>query len=280
MLRRPQFDIEHSALAVWSGRLGIFSLAVAALSAVIVRSGFLEIGPALATFAAALACAALAILLALMSTIPIWRRGLAGIGRAVLGAFLGAALLAYPAYLANRATRLPNINDIVTNPADPPKFAVLARLRPRGSVDYPGAASANLQRDAYPAVEPLQVLATPKVAFDTALAMVNKNKWRVVDALSPAPARRDGVIEAIARTAIMGFRDDIVIRITPAGNGAQIDMRSASRYGSHDFGANAARIVGFLSDLDDAIGAIKPERRREPEKEKKAQPPARRQPTR
>ncbi|MGE0062654.1 MAG: DUF1499 domain-containing protein [Xanthobacteraceae bacterium] len=270
MARRPYFGEERSALAAWSGRLGIFALVVAALSAIVVRTGLLEIGPALATFAAALVCAALAVLLALASSIPIWRQGKTGIGRAVLGMFLGAALLAYPAYLGSRALKLPAINDITTNPADPPRFAVLARLRPRGSSDYPGAAAAAMQRQAYSVIEPLQVSATPQVAYEATLALVQKRKWRVVDALAPSPARRNGTIEAIAQTMLMGFRDDIAIRVSPAGGGAQIDMRSASRYGKHDFGANAARIVSFLSDLDDAISAMPPDRRQ----------PAQRQPQR
>lgn len=277
MARRPYFGEERSALATWAGRLGIFALVVAALSAVVVRTGLLEIGPALATFAAALACAALAVLLALASSVPIWRQGKTGIGRAVLGLFLGAALLAYPAYLGSRALKLPAINDITTNPADPPRFAVLARLRPRGSSDYPGAASAALQREAYPAIEPLQVSATPQVAYEATLALVQKRKWRVVDALAPSPARRNGTIEAIAQTMLMGFRDDIAIRVSPSGGGAQIDMRSASRYGQHDFGANAGRIVSFLSDLDDVISAMPPERRQpsQPQRPQRPQQPRR-----
>jgi uncharacterized protein (DUF1499 family) len=210
-------------------------------------------------------------LLALMSSVPIWRQGKTGIGRAVLGLCLGAALTAYPAYLGSRALKLPPINDVTTNPADPPRFAVLARLRPRGSSDYPGAATAALQRQAYPNLEPLQVVATPQVAYETTLAIVQKRKWRVVDALAPSAARRNGTIEAIAQTMLMGFRDDIAIRVSPIGNGAQIDVRSASRYGNHDFGANAARIISLLSDLDDAISALPPERR-QPAQPQRPQP--------
>ena len=52
----------------------------------------------------------------------------------------------------------------------------------------------------------------------------------------------------------MGFRDDVVVRVSAAGAGARIDVRSASRYGTHDFGANARRVVALLSDIDDAMG--------------------------
>jgi len=87
MLRRQIFDdTPVSKLATWSGRCGLFSLAVAALSVVILRSGLLDIGPALATFGAALVFAALAILLAFASFVTIWRQGLAGLGYSLLGA--------------------------------------------------------------------------------------------------------------------------------------------------------------------------------------------------
>ena len=51
----------------------------------------------------------------------------------------------------------------------------------------------------------------------------------------------------------MGFRDDVALRVRPDGDGARIDVRSASRYGRHDFGTNAARIRSLLEDIDDRL---------------------------
>ena len=275
MARRPFRDEPISKVAVWSSRLGLFAFAVAALSIIIVRSALLEIVPALATFAAALVFAGLAILLSFAAFIVIWRQGLPGLGRALLGLFLGLALLAYPAYLGTRAWMLPAISDITTDTANPPRFDVLARLRPRGRNDYPGPAVAALQRAAYPDLAPLELDVPPKVAYDAALALVTKRKWFVGDARTPTLARRDGVIEAVARTPIMGFRDDVVIRVTPIGQGTRVDMRSASRFGTHDLGANASRIRSLLEDIDDTVGSA-PEPRSLPEKKalpaKKSQP--------
>jgi uncharacterized protein (DUF1499 family) len=114
----------------------------------------------------------------------------------------------------------------------------------------------------------------PTLAYDIAIALVIKRKWHVVDARPPAAGRREAVIEAVARTPIMGFRDDVVIRVSAVGAGARVDMRSASRYGLHDFGANASRVRSLLEDIDDAVSSA-PEPRPEPEPEKKAQPPKR-----
>ncbi len=250
--RGPIFDVPMSRMAAWSGRLAWFALAVAVFSIIIVRSGFLEIVPALATFAAALIFAGLAILLAFGGFVVIWRQGLTGLGRAVTGLLVGLMLLAYPGYLAYRGSKLPQISDITTDPGNPPRFGVLARLRPRGSSAYPGAQTAALQRQAYPEIDPLEYDAPSATAYRVALAIVTKRSWHIVDAVPPA-TRRDGTIEAVARTMIMGFRDDVVVRVRGDARNARIDVRSASRYGFQDFGTNAKRVAALLSDIDDAM---------------------------
>ena len=262
-------DEPVSRLAAWSRRLALFALAVAAISILIVRSNLLEIEPALATFGAALVFAALAILLSFPAFVVIWRTGKSGLGSAIAGMMLGLLLLIYPAYLGYKATKLPPISDITTDPDNPPRFDVLARQRPGDRTAYPGAAAAEMQQKAYPDVMPLQVNAPAKLTFDVALALVTTRKWHVANARPPGAGRRDAVIEATARTPIMGFRDDVVIRVSPNSEGARVDMRSASRYGLYDFGANAARVRSLLEDIDDAVGSA-PEPR--PEPEKRAQP--------
>ncbi len=279
MARRPTFgDEPTSRLAAWSRRFALFALAVAVLSVIVLRSGLLEIVPALATFGAALVFAGLAILFALAAFIVIWRQGLAGLGYAILGLFLGLALLAYPGYLGYRATVLPAITDITTDPSNPPRYDVLVRLRPRGRSDYPGQATAALQRQAYADIVPLQLGVPAKIAYDAALAVATKRKWLLVDTKAPGPGRPGGTIEAVARTPIMGFRDDVVIRISPqGGDGARVDVRSASRYGSHDFGANASRVRALLEDIDDAAGNVK-EPKPEPDDKKAKKPAEKKQP--
>jgi uncharacterized protein (DUF1499 family) len=145
------------------------------------------------------------------------------------------------------------INDVTTDPIDPPRFDVVARLRPRGTVEYAGLYAAEQQRTAYPDIEPLRVSATPQIAFEEAVKVITRRKWRVVVERAPQAGRRDGQIEAVARTPIMGFRDDVAVRVRPLSEGAVIDVRSASRYGRHDIGANAARIRSLLEEIDEAV---------------------------
>ena len=273
--RDPIFVLPTSKLATWSARLGWFAFVVVMLSIAIVRTRFLEIEPALATFAAALLLAALAILMAFAAFVAIWRQGLAGIGRAVLGLVLGLLLLAYPGYLVYRASKLPMINDITTDTSNPPRFAVLARLRPRGTSDYPGARVAALQANAYPDIDGLEYDAPMALAYRVALEVVTKRKWHIVDALPPT-AQRPGEIEAVATTLIMGFRDDVAVRVSNADGSARIDVRSASRYGTTDFGTNARRVASLLGDIDDAMTDALAAPARQEQKEEK--PPSKKRP--
>jgi uncharacterized protein (DUF1499 family) len=276
MARRRISEIPRSRLAVWARRLALFALATALLGTVIVRADLLEIVPALATVAVALALAGIAILLALAATVVIWKDGLEGFGAALTAVVIGLALLAYPGYLASKAYRLPAINDVTTDPANPPRLEALARVRPRqgNPAAYPGAAVAALQSAAYPEIEPLVLAAAPQAVYEVAYEAVTNHKWRIIEARQPLPPprRRDGHIEAVARTAIMGFRDDIVLRIRAEGNGTRVDMRSASRYGSHDLGTNAARIASFLEEIEAAVDALPPARRNPEPPAQPAQP--------
>ena len=177
-------------------------------------------------------------------------------------------LLAYPAYLGLKAYRLPWIYDVTTDPIDAPRYEWLARIRPADAnpAAYAGLYAAEQQRRAYPDIGPLSTSATPEAAYRAALTVMNKHKdsflapyWRVVDAREPA-GRRDGRIEAVARSTLMGFRDDVVVRVREDPDGARIDARSSSRYGSFDFGTNASRIRRLLNDIEDMIRTQRNER--------------------
>src|SRR5215469_12581311 len=263
-MRRQMFtETPVSRLAIWARRIALFSLAATFIAIIIVRSGALEIVPALSTLAGALALACLAILLAFGAGIVIWRHGVGGGRQAVTALLIGLALIAYPAYLGIKASRLPAICDITTDPIDPPQFDAVARLRPR---------------DAYSDIEPDETTATPQDAFAAAMKVIAKRKWRVVDARppqgplprvidarAPQPSTvRDGVIEAVARTPILGFRDDVVVRIRPTVDGTRIDIRSASRYGRHDLGTNAKRVRSLIDDIDEVLARPQPEKKAAP----------------
>ena len=250
-----------SQLATWARRMALFSLAAVIVSVIIVRSEWLDIGPAITTFVVALAPSIIAIALAIGALAVIWNDGLRGLGRAFAAIAIAGVLLAYPGYLAYKAYKLPWLYDITTDPIDPPRYEALARLRPREAnpITYAGLYAAEQQRAAYPDIEPLDEDATPEVAFKAALAVITKRKWIIIDRRPPQAPRREGHIEAVARTLIMGLRDDVVVRVRGGNEGSRVDVRSSSRFGSFDFGSNAARIRSLMDDIDTAIGNEKPE---------------------
>jgi len=132
----------------------------------------------------------------------------------------------------------PRINDITTTPDDPPSFR-RAALPP-----YPNANAAR-QREAYPDLAPLVRADAPESAYAAALAAAKRMpRWDVVSADAAARA-----IEAVATTGLMRFKDDVVVEVRAKGTGSEVHVRSRSRLGKSDFGANAARIRDYLAEL-------------------------------
>ena len=252
MARRIIFHQGTSRLALWARRIALFSLAAAILSIIIVHSGLLEIRPALVTFGAAMALAILALLLAFAAFVSIWKDGLLGMGASLSAIGIAVLLLAYPAFIAVKARNLPWIYDITTDPIDPPRYDTLAKARPRDAnpIVYAGLTAAELQLEAYPDIEPLDADIDTRSAYNAALTIINRRRWRVVEQRAPDQGRQEGRIEAVARPPIMGFRDDVIVRVRPFEGGARVDIRSSSRYGSFDFGANAARIRALIEDIE------------------------------
>ncbi|MET3912511.1 uncharacterized protein (DUF1499 family) [Bradyrhizobium sp. S3.3.6] len=247
-----------SSLASWARNLAVFAVVTVVVSTIIVRFDFLEMKPALATFFGGLAIAGLSILFGLAGFAAIWQNGSRGMARILLAFLIDGAILAYPAYQALLYRKLPPIHDITTDPIDPPRFDALSRLRTGDGTNtavYAGLYSAEQQRQFYPDIEPIELEIPVDRAYAIARQLVIKRKWTVIDEREPQPPRRMGRIEAVARTPIMGFREDVSIRVVPDGDDSRVDIRSASRYFESDLGSNAARVTKFIDDLNTAADA-------------------------
>src|SRR5262252_3704171 len=248
----PYQSEPFSGLATWARNLAVFSVVAVLVSILIVRFGFLEMKPALATFFGALGLATLSILIGLAGFAAIWQNGTRGMSRILLAFLINGIVLAYPAYLAWQYRKLPPIHDITTDPINPPRFEALARLRSGDGTNtavYAGLYSAEQQRQAYPDIEPVELEIPVDRAYAITLQLVNKRKWLVIDERAPQPPRRIGRIEAVARTPIMGFREDVSIRVVPDGDDSRVDIRSSSRYFESDLGSNAARVSKLIDDI-------------------------------
>jgi uncharacterized protein (DUF1499 family) len=135
------------------------------------------------------------------------------------------------------------INDITTDPADPPGFTVAAREIGE-PLPYPGESFAAQQRAAYPELATIVINAPPAQALARA-----RNAAQALGLEIVAEDADAGTLEARATSRVFRFVDDVVIRVRPTGQGAMIDVRSRSRDGRGDFGVNAKRIRA----LSDAI---------------------------
>jgi uncharacterized protein (DUF1499 family) len=181
-----------------------------------------------------------------------------GFVAALIAIVLGGGAAGYIGNLYYIVKTVPYIHDITTDTDNPPQFvAVVAEREAEGAnphdYDYPGAKVALQQKASYPDIVPLTVSAPPAEVFDKALAIAETFGWRIVDEDAQA-----GRIEATDTTRWYKFKDDIVIRIAPAGTGAtlgtRVDIRSKSRLGRSDLGVNAERIRSYLAQLANATG--------------------------
>ncbi len=111
--------------------------------------------------------------------------------------------------------------------------------------DYPGADVAATQHSAYPDIRPVD-LAAPACGGLCARA---RRREGASGGTSRRPTPPVGRIEATATTPWFGFRDDVVIRVTPTEGGSRVDVRSLSRVGRGDLGTNAKRVRAFLAKL-------------------------------
>jgi uncharacterized protein (DUF1499 family) len=154
--------------------------------------------------------------------------------------------VALPLSLLQKGASLPRIHDITTDTTDPPIFVAISPLRadaPNGEI-YGGEAVARQQRAAYPDIEPIILAIPPDQAFAKALAAAKTLGWQIV-----ADVPEAGRIEASATTYWFHLVHDVVIRIRPEGTGSRVDVRSVSRLGDGDQGANADRIRAFRALL-------------------------------
>lgn len=197
--------------------------------------------------------AAITVVLALVGAYQTRSRGTRrGLRMAVAGLLIGAVTAAVPLSWTWVAYHLPPIHDITTDTENPPQFVAILPLRYRASdpVEYGGPQVAALQHEAYPDIKPLLLPLPPAQVFDAAVATARDQGWIIV-ANDPTSGR----IEATATTFWFGFIDDVVVRLTPeADGGTRVDVRSVSRVGVGDAGANARRVRSFLFDLADRLG--------------------------
>jgi len=223
-------------LVTWTGYIALTLMLAIPLSVLAVRSGAWQQGLLLYAIACvgSIVALLLSIILLLWPRYAPWRQAIAG--RALL-AIPGTALLLSLASGGGSA----RIHDITTDTQDPPTFTMAAQQRGTGSnpleIDQTVIAQ---QQQAYPDLQSLLSPLPLDEAYNLALQVAKDLGWEIYH-----QDRNAGVIEAVDTTRVMAFKDDIVIRLRSNAQGTVVDLRSVSRVGEGDIGANAKRIRAF-----------------------------------
>lgn len=231
-----------SRIGTWTGAIGLLLIAISAGH----RLGFL--GSWQMAFGA-LALGGLLLFVAFLTAgLGLLRsRGSAG------AASRGATWLAFLAGLVVTAVNVngmrsmggPPIHDITTDTANPPQFVELVAVRAAAGAanppEYSAQESAAKQAEAYPDIRTLVVQAPAAQVFEQAERAARSMGWEIV---ASVPA--EGRLEATATTRWVGFKDDVVVRVTAVGPDTHVDVRSKSRVGRGDAGVNAKRIRDYL----------------------------------
>lgn len=241
-----------SKFGLWDWRTGLVTLIV-------------TWGPRLLIGAMVLAAVAL--------TVSLVRRPREGVALALIALLIPAMGLGYLYYVRSQSAAIPPIHDVATNIEDPPLFSdrimqeraagganpVHSLTAPLSTIEaYKGPRFADrhtrtvgdLGREAYPDLRTRTVSATPERLFDVLRAKAEDRGWSIaID--DPAGGR----FEATAETFWFGFKDDVAVRVRPAGSPDRwhVDARSTSRVGLSDMGANAARLRDYLAEVSEAL---------------------------
>ncbi|MBI1262694.1 MAG: DUF1499 domain-containing protein [Rhizobiales bacterium] len=241
----------RSRIATWGLRLAIIALLLFVVSVVLNRFDIVSFKIVIPMLGLSALVGGIAVLVSAVGILRTMLSARSGTRYAIAGLVLGLLVAAPLGQTILAGIKLPRIHDITTDLSNPPQFDAVVALRGPDTNSLDRSAPADLaeqQEAAYPDLAPLAIDQHPGKVFEAAEDVARKMGWDIVSVKPEA-----GVIEATAATRLMNFKDDIVIRVTETETGALVDLRSASRVGESDLGANANRIRSFLHELKKSL---------------------------
>lgn len=249
------------AASRWATRTAMFSFGLIAAAVFLHRLFGMPTATAFNIFMTGMAGAVLSIVCAAVAGIVIWHTGRPGTARVLFAVVASLAMLAIPALALMAAHDYPMISDVTTDFDNPPAFVAVARERGPGSnsVVYDRARFADEQTRAYPDIRPMTIDRPSDEAYALVVDAVKRLKMHVVRDEEPDPdAGTPGTVEAVDRTLIMGFYNDVAIRVSGDAETSRVDIRSASRFGAGDMGYNADRIRELMKEIHARLDATTP----------------------
>ncbi len=206
----------------------------------LVASNVFEISLAIG-FSAAL----LALLLGILAYVRLWFTGDRGWRPASLGVALGLVCLTPAAYAGYLAFTLPSTADVSTALLSPPDL-IMAR-----------GATAEIDPElilvSYPNLITRFYQIPTTVLFELAEKQARQRGWQVIGSMAPEAEGEGGSLNALRRS-LLGWSNEMAMRVAPGPVGALIDLRAASLHATpHDLGDNGRAIEGFLRALDQSV---------------------------
>ena len=238
---------------LWARRMALFFVQLLILTVLLHRFGTLATPAAMNLIAVSIGGLFLAIIVAVVGLVRIWFGGQIGAAQAFTAIAIALVGLAVPLFFLSQYFLLPELNDIQTT-RQPMEFKQLAAMRPADAnrIVEPDLAAAEEREKAYPDIRPMELERSVTETFDIVHEAVKRLGWTIVLS-EPPDGDQPGRIEATNRTMIMGYTDDALIRVTGDDAHAFIDVRSVSRYGKHDLGANAGHIRELFAEVKSAL---------------------------
>jgi hypothetical protein len=237
--------IRTSKWAIWARRLGAFALPLAVIPVFLHRERLISSADFHIIELVAGGFALLALFLAIGAFARLWVTGDQGWVRATFGLLFALACLLPMAFVAWLALHYPPVSDVSTDYADPPRLSstIGAVLTPEQRAEIQ-AIFPNARTRSYP-IEAQQM-------FQIIEQQLAANGWEPRARRAPTTPLDAGEIGAIA-TTLLGWRDEVAIRVRGVPTGSTVDMRSNAAHDWRDLGENGRRVETFLLALDQRI---------------------------
>ncbi len=191
---------------------------------------------------------AAAIVLAAIAVVDLWNEGGQGFGDSFLGTLYGILVLTPLFFAVWGLYMFPPLNDISTDMSDPPGLVAGEVIDQAIDQD-----KQLIQKASYPDIVPRRFRLPPPELHSAVSSVVAAKGWKVTYELPADFPDEPTYLLMEARMPFFSLKDDVAIRIQPDRVGTLLDIRSASRFGTHDFGSNAMRIRKFLASLDSVL---------------------------
>lgn len=237
--------IRTSKSAIWSRRLASFALALLLVATPLHIFDLIPSDAFAISLALGLGAAALALGLGIFAYVRLWFTGDKGWRPASFGVAFGLICLAPAAFAGYLAVSYPSTSDVSTALLSPPELIMAAgtpmEIDPESVlISYPNLITRFYQI-------PTSVL------HELAQSLARQRGWQIISSSAPQGDESGGSLNAIRRS-LLGWSNEIALRISPGPMGALIDLRAASLFPTpHDLGDNGRAIEGFLRALDGSV---------------------------